>query len=118
MCKLQGWGRMAGRGYGFLGLYRKICFFFPTVCSFQLVCITSSGLQGLFISTTCKQFSSVQIFPQNALFSFLYIQITQPSILSGLGCTGAAASVAISQISSVLVSFPGGSLIVQIHDLE
>lgn len=45
--------------------------FFPIVYSSHLVCITSSSLQGLFISATCKPFSSVQIFPQNDLF-FIY----------------------------------------------
>lgn len=79
---------------------------------------SSSGLQGLFISTTCKPFSFVQIFPQNDLLSCLYIQITQPSILSGLGCTVTASSVIISQISCALVSFPGGSLTIKVLYLE
>lgn len=106
-----------GGGYGVLGLCRKICFF-PIVYSSQLVCITSSGLQGLFISTTCKPFSFVQMFPQNDLLSCLYVQITQPSILSGLGCTVTASSVIISQISCALVSFPGGSLTIKVLYLE
>lgn len=92
--------------------------FFPVVFSSQLVCITSSGFQGLFISTICKPFSFVQIFPQNDLLSFLYVQITQPSILSGLGCTVTVPSVTISQISCALVSFSGGSLMITIHYLE
>lgn len=92
--------------------------FFPIVCSSQLVCITSSGLQGLFISATCKPFFLHADLPSKWPFLFLCIQITQPSILSGLGCTETEPSVIISQISCVLISFPGGSLMIKNDYLE